>query len=90
MVSVGEREVGVVRFGEVDPALAEVQGLQGLILEWWGNLFPTTNLEIPMFTLTEEKLNGSGCHLHQDYQWKEMILSSRLSITASESFFCSP
>jgi hypothetical protein len=43
-----------VRFGEVDPALAEVQGLQGLnILEWWGNLFPTANLEIPMFTLTE-------------------------------------
>jgi hypothetical protein len=30
MVSIGEREVGVVRFGEVDPALAEVQGLQGL------------------------------------------------------------
>ena len=30
MVSVGEREVGVVRFGEVDPALAEVQGVQGL------------------------------------------------------------
>ena len=26
-----------MRFGEVDPALAEVQGLQGLnILEWWG------------------------------------------------------
>jgi hypothetical protein len=43
-----------VRFAEVDPALAEVQGLQGLnIFEWWGNLFPTTNLEISMFTLTE-------------------------------------
>jgi hypothetical protein len=57
MVSVGEREVGVVRFGEVDPALAEVQGLQGLSLRVVGREKPISNhhLEIPMLNLTDRE-----------------------------------
>jgi hypothetical protein len=52
-VSVGETEVGVVRFGEVDPALAEVQGLQGLNFRVVGKPISNHNLEMPMFSVTE-------------------------------------
>lgn len=55
MVSVGETEVGVVRFGEVDPALAEVQGLQGLNFRVVGKPISNHNLEMPMFSVTEEE-----------------------------------
>jgi hypothetical protein len=55
MVSVGEREVGVVRFGEVDPALAEVQGLQGLNFRVVEKPISNHNVEIPMLTVTERQ-----------------------------------